>query len=132
MGLQKFFVGNQLIETEIQKRKIVLGGYLTLLYFAADLFFFLVNLFNPDGEPIILLVGFFIAGLSLVLIRKGHINWALIIQLVRANAVAFYFSLIDENPYETAPFIYFIPSSLGALAIFGYQERWEGYSVHPA
>ncbi len=126
MGLQKFIVGDQLIDTEIQKRKIVLGGYLTLLYFSADLFFFLANLFNPEGEPFILLMGFLIAGLSLFLIRKGHINWALIIQLVRANAVAFYFSMIDENPYETAPFIYFIPSSLGALAIFGYQERWKG------
>lgn len=126
MGLQKLFVGNQPIETEIQKRKIILGGYLTLLYLGADLFFFLVNLFNPEGEPIILFVGFFIAAGSLLLIRKGHINWALIIQLVRANAVAFYFSLVDENPYETAPYIYFIPSSLGALAIFGYQERWKG------
>lgn len=126
MGLQKLIVGDQLVETEIQKRKIILGGYLTLLYLAVDLFFFLVNLFNPSGDPFILLMGFFIAGICLLLIRMGHINWALIIQFIRANAVAFYFCLVDENPYETAPFIYFIPSSLGALAIFGYQERWKG------
>lgn len=126
MGIQKLVVGDQRIETEIQKRKIILGAYLTLMYLGVDLFFFLVNLFNPEGEPIVLFIGFFIAVLSLVLIRKGHINLAILIQLIRANYVAFHFSLIDENPYETVPFIYFIPSSLGALAIFGYQERWKG------
>jgi signal transduction histidine kinase len=34
--------------------------------------------------------------------------------------------MVDENPYETAPIIYLFSSSLSALAIFGYQERWKG------
>ena len=34
--------------------------------------------------------------------------------------------MIDEDPLQTGSYLYFIPSSLGALAVFGFKERWVG------
>lgn len=126
MKFQRFILGSNVVETESQKRKITLGAYLILIYIGIDLFFFCVNLFNPDGEPASLLVGFLISIFCLLLLRWRMVNLAVFLHLMRCNAFAFYFSVIDEDPMHTGSFLYFIPSSLGALAVFGYRERWYG------
>jgi signal transduction histidine kinase len=61
-----------------------------------------------------------------LLLRWKQINLAILLHLLRCNIFAFYFSSIDEDPIQTGSFLYFIPSSLGALAVFGYRERWKG------
>ena len=61
MKFQRFILGANVVETESQKRKITLGAYLILIYIGVDLFFFCVNLFNPEGEPASLLIGFLIS-----------------------------------------------------------------------
>ncbi len=124
--IQEFILGNQAIKTETQKRKIVLGAYLILMYLGVDFFFFIVNIFNPEGEPLSLFFGFFVSVICLVLLRYQKTNTAIIIHLIRCNALAFYFSYIDLDPLQTGTYIFFIPSSLGALAVFGYRERWAG------
>jgi len=126
MGIQKFILQDRVLETESEKRKIILGAYLILMYMGIDLFFFLVNLFNREGDPVSLFVGFAVSILCLFLLRWQFINTAIIIHLIRCNALAFYFSFIDFDPLQTGSYFYFIPSSLGALAIFGYRERWMG------
>jgi signal transduction histidine kinase len=126
MTFQRFIFGSNIVETEGQKRKVTLGAYLILIYIGVDLFFFCVNLFNPEGEPASLLSGFLISVFCLLLLRWKMINPAIFLHLIRCNAFAFYFSVIDEDPMHTGSFLYFIPSSLGALAVFGYRERWYG------
>jgi signal transduction histidine kinase len=126
MGIQKFILQDRVLETESEKRKIILGAYLILMYMGVDLFFFLVNLFNHEGDPLSLFIGFAVSILCLFLLRWQFINTAVIIHLIRCNALAFYFSSIDTDPLQTGSYFYFIPSSLGALAIFGYRERWMG------
>jgi signal transduction histidine kinase len=126
MNLQQFILGSEVIETESQKRKIILGAYLILIYIGVDLFFFSVNLFNPEGEPVSLFAGFLISVLCLILLRWKKVNIAIFLHLIRCNGFAFYFSYIDLDPIQTGSFLYFIPSSLGAVAVFGYQERWMG------
>lgn len=127
MKFQRFILGDNVVETESQKRKITLGAYLILIYIGVDLFFFCVNLFNPEGEPASLFIGFLISIFCLLLLRWRMVNLAIFLHLMRCNAFAFYFSVIDEDPIHTGSFLYFIPSSLGALAVFGYRER--GYGI---
>ncbi len=127
MKLQRLILGANVIETESQKRKITLGAYLILIYIGIDFFFFCVNLFNPEGEPASLLIGFLISIFCLLLLRWRVVNMAIFLHLMRCNAFAFYFSVIDEDPMHTGSFLYFIPASLGALAVFGYRER--GYGI---
>jgi len=124
--IQKFILGNQVIQTESQKRKIILGTYLILMYLGVDFFFFVINLFNPNGEPTSLFLGFFVSLICLLLLRYQKTNAAIFLHLIRCNVLAFYFSYIDLDPLQTGTYIFFIPSSLGALAVFGYKERWVG------
>jgi signal transduction histidine kinase len=126
MGIQKFILRDRLLETESEKRKIILGAYLILMYVGIDLFFFLVNLWNNEGEPLSLFIGFLVSTLCLFLLRWGKVDLAIIIHLIRGNVLAFYFSNIDLDPLQTGVYFYFVPSSLGALAIFGYRQRWLG------
>ncbi len=124
--IQKLILGNQAIKTESQKRKIILGTYLILMYLGVDFFFAIVNLFNPSGKPASLFIGFVISGICLALLHYQKTNFAIILHLIRCNVFAFYFSYIDADPLQTGTYIFFIPSSLGALAVFGYKERWAG------
>jgi signal transduction histidine kinase len=107
-------------------RKITLGAYLLLIYVGIDLFFFIVNLFNEEGKPWSLFSGFAISSGCLLLLRMGYVNTAIVIHLIRSNALAYYFCEVDIDPLHTGSYLYFIPSSLGALAVFGYRERWKG------
>ena len=97
-----------------------------MIYIGIGLFFFIVNLFNPEGDPTSLFVGFIISIGCLLMLRKGWTDLALVIHFIRANASAFYFSMIDESTLLTGTYIYFVPASLGALAVFGYKELWKG------
>lgn len=126
MTFQSLILGNQSIETEVEKRKILLGAYLVVMYLGIDAFFFVVNLFNPVSSLPSLFLGVIVSLVCLVLIRYKWVNTALFLHLVRANFLAFYFATLDTNPYETGTYIYFIPSCLGALAVFGYEERGKG------
>lgn len=125
MTIQDLILGRQVIASEAQRRKILLGGYLIIFYIGIGLFFFVVNLFNPDGDPTSIFIGFFVSIVCLVLLRKGYTNTALVIHFTRANYIAFYFSMIDESTLATGTYIYFVPASLGALAVYGYTERWK-------
>jgi signal transduction histidine kinase len=126
MTLQNLLLGNQNIETESQRRKILLSAYLIFTFLGVDAFFLIISAINPEGESWSLLLGTLISLICLWLIRRGNPNTAISLHLVRSNGVTFYFSLIDSDPYQTATYVYFISSSLGALAIFGYEERWKG------
>lgn len=56
----------------------------------------------------------------------GKVDLAIIIHLIRGNTLAFYFSSVDFDPLQTGSYFYFLPCSLGALAIYGYRQRWLG------
>jgi signal transduction histidine kinase len=128
MTFKNLVLGNQKIETESQTRKLLLTAYLLLMYLGVQIYYFVVNLFNPEGEPITLFIGASVSIVCLFLLRFGWIELAIITHLIRSAFLPFYFSLIDSDPYQTATYLYFIAGSLGALAIFGYRERWKGIS----
>ncbi len=124
MDVIKSLLGNLTIDNADQTRKILLGAYLIILYFFVDLFFFLANIFNPQGIPWILISGAGVAILSLALLRYRHTNLAIFIYLVRANIILYFFTF-QEGP-ETGTFIYFISYGITPLAFYGYQDRWKG------
>lgn len=126
MNIQSFVLKDKVLETESERRKIILGAYLILMYLGIDFFYFIVNLFNDEGDPLSLLIGVLIGGFCLFLLRWQFINTAIIIHLLRCNFFAFYFSYIDFDPLQTGSYLYFILSSLGALAVFGYREKFLG------
>ncbi len=126
MRLQTLVLGSQKIETESQRRKILLGAYLIFTFLGLDFFFLIISLINPYGESWSLFGGVFVSMICLWLIRNGKIDAAIFLHLVRSNFVAFYFSVIDTDPYQTATYVYFFASSIGALAVFGFEERWKG------
>jgi signal transduction histidine kinase len=126
MGIQRFILKDRVLETESEKRKIILGAYLIIMYIGIDFFYFVVNLFNAQGEPASLFIGFLVSVFCLFLLRWQKVNTAIIIHLIRCNFFAFYFSYIDEDALQTGSYLYFVPSSLGALAVFGYRERFFG------
>lgn len=126
MNIQSFVLKDKVLETESERRKIILGAYLILMYLGIDFFYFIVNLFNDEGDPLSLFIGVLIGGFCLFLLRWQFINTAIIIHLLRCNFFAFYFSYIDFDPLQTGSYLYFILSSLGALAVFGYREKFLG------
>lgn len=126
MNIQSFVLKDKVLETESERRKIILGAYLILMYLGIDFFYFIVNLFNDEGDPLSLFIGVLIGGFCLFLLRWQFINTAIIFHLLRCNFFAFYFSYIDFDPLQTGSYLYFILSSLGALAVFGYREKFLG------
>lgn len=123
--LETLIFGKKHIPIEESRVKFLLTGYFLLLYIGIDIFFLFVNLFNPNGENVPILVGFGISLGCLFLLRKGWRNTAIFIQLVRTNSIAFIFMNLDLE--FTGNFLYYMVSGIGAMALYGYEERWKGF-----
>ena len=121
--LQKVIFGGKPIQVE-QKGKFLLTGYFLLIYIGIDIFFLFVNLFNQKAQNIPILIGLFVSVGCLLFLRMGWRNAAIVIQLIRTNTIAFIFISIDNS--VTGNFLYFIVSSIGAMALFGYEEKLKG------
>jgi signal transduction histidine kinase len=115
---------NQKIETEDQKRKVLLGTFLIVFYLLVDVFFFLVNLFNPNGIPILLISGALVSLICFLLLRKGLADWALLLFLARANFIVYYFA--NQEDLATGTFLHYISYAVIPIAFFGYSDRWKG------
>ncbi len=112
------------MQADQKKDKFLLAGYFLLMYIGIDLFFLFINLFNPNGENTPIFIGLLTSIGCLFLLRKGWREAAILIQLVRTNAIAFIFISIDKD--FTANFMYYIVSGIGAVALYGYGERMKG------
>ena len=122
--LKKILFGSKTFSSELESDKFLLAGYFLLMYICIDVFFLIINLFNPNADNGPIFMGMFISSGCLFLLRKGWHNTAIIIQLVRSNYIAFYFTYVDVG--MTGNFFFFIVNGIGSLALFGYEERWKG------
>ena len=122
--LKKSKFGNQPIDLEEKSDKVLFARYFLLMYIGIDIFFILVNLFYPDGNNLLIILGLLISVFCLYLLRRGWRNTAILIQLIRTNYIAFFFTYYDPN--LTGNFLYFIVSGIGAMALYHYGERWKG------
>ncbi len=128
MTFTQLIFGTQKIETGSQKRKLLLTAYLLLVYLGIQIYFLIVSQFNPNSDSSFLFAGNIVSIICLLFLRWGWVDISIVIHLIGASATTFYFCAIEQNPYETATYLYFLGSSIGALAIFGYRERWKGIS----
>jgi signal transduction histidine kinase len=120
--LRDFILGkNNFIEDYSQYKRALLLGQLSLLSIVIVMVYFLFDTLNGDtnGYPHYLAV-IAISLLSWGLTRRGQYITAIIIQVLIADAVVFFFSLAWNNQ---ANYLFFISTSLGALALFGYKHR---------
>lgn len=122
--LEKLLFGVNNKGASPQRDKFLLTAYFLLMYIGIDIFFLFVNIFNPKGENIPILIGLAVSTGCLYLLRMGWRNTAILIQLIRTNAIAFVFISID--PDLTGNFFYYIVSGIGALALYGHEERFKG------
>lgn len=122
--IKSIILGKLKERSEEEHDKFILTGYFLLMYVGIDAFFLFTNLFNDNAENIPIIIGMAVSLICLVLLRNGWRNTAILIQLVRTNFIAFYFTSIDEA--ATGNYMYFVVSSIGALALYGHEERWKG------
>jgi len=107
-----------------EQRRITLGTWLIVVYFLIDLFFFVVNLFNPSGDPWIFIGGVVLAVVSFVFMRRGWVDVSIFVFMLRGNSTVFYFALLDEG--HTGTYLYFLSLALTALVFYGYRHRYKG------
>jgi signal transduction histidine kinase len=114
---------------ELLKRKTVLGTYLFIMSVGVQLFFAVVNNYNPRGgtDQLMLLGGVGFSLFCLLLLRYGWVNISIVAHLLFFNAMAFLFTFRDPDRYLTGTYLFFIPAILWVHAIFGYKERWIGF-----
>ncbi|MBS1977407.1 MAG: HAMP domain-containing histidine kinase [Bacteroidetes bacterium] len=124
MSIRDIIVGRLKDKSEEEQDKFLLAGYFLFMYIAVDAFFLITNVYNDDPENAPILAGLSVSVACLILLRNGWRNLAITLQLIRTNFIAFYFTMIDEA--GTGNYMYFVVSSIGALALFGYEERWKG------
>lgn len=120
--IRDFILGkNNFIEDYSEYKRALLLGQLSLLSVVIVMVYFLIDTVNGDttGYPHYLAV-IAISLLSWGLTRRGQYITAIIIQLLIADAVVFFFSLTWNNQ---ANYLFFIATGLGAFALFGYRHR---------
>lgn len=123
-SINRVLFGSQGVRTVKEYNKVLLSGYFLLMYIGIDIFFLLVNLFNPFADNAPIFFGMMVTVFCIFILRAGWRDAAILIQLIRTNYIAFYFTYTDTN--LTGNFFFFIVSGIGALALYGHQELWKG------
>jgi signal transduction histidine kinase len=129
MLLERFLLKTPRSISEPERRKILLAGYFFLISIVLRAFFGVVNIFNPEGQvdKLYLFGGVFFSLTCLLLLRAGWINLPIVAHLLFSNVMAYRFTYADPDRYQTATYLFFLPSALWAVAIFGYRERVKGF-----
>lgn len=120
--LRKFILGNgNFILSHAEYKRVLLTGQLCTLTFFFGIGFFLFDFFREIHHGFIYELS--CAGLAVIsffLNRKQYHDAAKIILGFSVNFTVFFFSLIE--PSEVGLYMYYIPASLGAIAVFGPED----------
>jgi hypothetical protein len=115
---------DQFILSHAQYKRILLTGQLGLMTVLVSLSYFVVDLVN--GVTYALPYQLSCAGLaffSFMLNRQRRFTYAKMLLAFTVNVAVFIFA--SSEPIGTGVYMYFIPASLGALVIFGLEERFK-------
>jgi len=118
-----WIIGNQIIESEEHRKRVLMAAYFMLIYIATGTFWLLHSPFDPAVDIRATSIGFCINFLCLFLVRKGWFYIGTLIFLARANAVTVYYAWLYP---ETRSDLFFISAGVAAIAIFGKQKRAVG------
>jgi len=121
--INQLIIGRQVIESGEHRKRVLLAGYLILIYLVTGSFWLILGLFDEFADNSMTLVGFFINILCFFIVRHGWFYAGTFIFLLRTNGVTAYYSWLYPN---TSSALFFMTCGLGGLAIFGYEKRWIG------
>jgi signal transduction histidine kinase len=123
---RNFFIGKKrFIASRAEFKRVMLTGYLSLLCVVANWAYLIVN--NDDRLLNSILNGVFcfVGITSLLLLRFGRYTAAKLLLFIGAYLIVFIFCSFE--PFETGVSIYFVVCSIGALALFGYEQKHFGF-----
>lgn len=123
--LREFILGKEsFILSHTEFKRALLTGQLCILTFSlAAIFFFLDryhHVYHSNAQQILLAVT---ALTSFILNRHKRYTAAKLTLGISINLIVFIFSTVE--PSEVGLYMFYIPTTLGALAAFGYEERWK-------
>lgn len=113
------------ILSHTEYKRALLVGQLSLLILLLCITYLLIDLYNQVYHSWIYQCGCaFIALASLLLNRARHHTSAKLLMAFGINITVFAFSQVE--PQEVGLYMFYIPTSLGALAAFGFEDRRKG------
>lgn len=121
--INQLIIGRQVIESGEHRKRVLLAGYLILIYLVTGSFWLILGLFDEFTDNSMTLAGFFINILCFFIVRHGWFYAGTFIFLLRTNGVTAYYSWLYPN---TSSALFFMTCGLGGLAIFGYEKRLIG------
>ncbi|MBK7650868.1 MAG: hypothetical protein IPJ20_09105 [Flammeovirgaceae bacterium] len=105
-------------------KRALLTGQLCILTFFLVLLFLVIDVYHEVYYSNVAQIFFAIVALcSFILNRNQRYTASKLILSLGVNLIVFVFSTVE--PEEIGLFMFYIPTSLGALAAFGYEERWK-------
>ncbi|MBL7873994.1 MAG: HAMP domain-containing histidine kinase [Cyclobacteriaceae bacterium] len=115
----------EFILSRTEYKRALLTSQLCLVTFFLCAIYFLIDQYNHVYHSWILQCGCAILSIiCLILNRARYFTTAKILLAIGINITVFSFSQVE--PQEVGLYMFYIPTSLGALAAFGYEERWKG------
>lgn len=126
-SLREFVLGKEsFILSHTEFKRALLTGQLCILTFFLVLLFLIIDLYHEVYYSNIAQILFAIVALgSFILNRNQRYTASKLILNIGVNLIVFAFSTIE--PEEIGLYMFYIPTSLGALAAFGYEERWKSF-----
>lgn len=121
--INQLIIGRQVFESGEHRKRVLLAGYLILIYLATGSFWLILSLFDSFSDNSMTLVGFFINIICFFIVRQGWFYTGTFLFLLRTNGVTAYYSILFPS---TSSALFFMTCGLGGLAIFGYEKRWIG------
>ena len=120
------FLGRkEFILSHTEYKRALLVGQLSLVTFLLCISYILIDLFHEVYHGLIFQSLCALVALGgLLLNRMRYYTIAKIVLAIGVNFTVFAFAQVE--PQEVGLYMFYIPTSLGALAAFGYEQRWRG------
>ncbi|MBX2896722.1 MAG: HAMP domain-containing histidine kinase [Cyclobacteriaceae bacterium] len=121
--LRKFILGkSNFILSYTEYKRVLLTGQLCAIAFFFGLGYFLLDLYYGVYHGLLYEAVFIIVTAGCFLLnRLKYYNTAKILLGISVNLIVFLFNQVEPN--EVGLYMFYIPTSLGAMAAFGYEER---------
>lgn len=111
------------IESWVEYRRVILSGQFALLAILVCLLYIVLDSSWAVYETTpVYLASIAVCGFTLALHRHGHHSLANLILFPTLNFILFLFAASEGQ--QTGAYILFIPVSIGAFAVFNYQQRF--------
>jgi len=122
-AIRNLIIGKDVyIESQNEYRQVLLSGQYAIMSLIVIAFYILMEFpFGFDGSMVIFCLSFILVSYSLILHRQQKHCLANYFLFPTLNLLLYL--LVSSESRDTGAFIFFIPVSLGSLAVFNYSQR---------